>query len=195
MDARQYYVERVLKLYQQDKAKVLSTYEEIYYWKFEEAPQVGVTERDIVSSCAELDADDGDMDAACFQDLWNDAMADALMATLGNEADKQRELAVIGSYLWMGASRHEEAMKKAAAFVDGGQIEMVSEIMAYAPQVFGMLKKLLKSPYGLPGVYHYEVVEAFGEWVARMAIEYGELPPRHAAEEELRGLVRQFLQH
>ncbi len=100
-----------------------------------------------------------------------------------------------GAFMAVGLM-HGEAVDKMLDHWGGGQLELVNELMTWAPYTCMLSKAALEVfPDHCPGVWSYEVDEEFGHWYrdALLAGPGSGVPPESAAcRAKLKGLVTSF---
>lgn len=91
---------------------------------------------------------------------------------------RTRAIALHAAYFMEGMRDrdYEQILKK----WDKGCIELVAELIEYAPFVVRLVETVEKSlgdTLNHPGVLEYEVSSIFGTWVAEHVVESGDFPP------------------
>ncbi len=76
---------------------------------------------------------------------------------------------------------------------NGGCIDVVSDLVAYAPTAEQMVQKSLPVVNGgFPGVFDYEVSGPFGKWFGQFVLDNGEIPPKDMGNRKLAKEVLDF---
>lgn len=88
----------------------------------------------------------------------------------------QSEVALAASYLVLGLAEHQDydkVLPRWSANGGEGQFAMINGISEYAPKIADLLEVEERE---FPGVFHYEVTEPLGKWLATQILETGSLP-------------------
>lgn len=78
---------------------------------------------------------------------------------------------------------------------DQGCIELVSEVIAYAPRLKRLVEAAVRArddSVSFPGVFEYEVCNSFGAWIAEKILEHGDMPAASECMEWLAKAVIEF---
>lgn len=105
---------------------------------------------------------------------------------------KQSDLALAASYLMLGLAEHKEYDKVLPTWsANGGegQLAMIDSISEYASTIASFLEDEVRD---YPGVFHYEVTEPFGAWLATQILETGSLPSDTVGIEKLKEMYEDF---
>ena len=88
---------------------------------------------------------------------------------------------------------HDAGYDKCIEAWGQGCIELVSELMSYAPHLVGLCESCGESiAYDFPGVFDYEVSSSFGNWFGNQIIETGQAPSWDEAHSVMREMVLAF---
>ncbi len=88
---------------------------------------------------------------------------------------------------------HDAGYDKCIEAWGQGGIELVSELVSYAPKLVGLCESCAESiAYNLPGVFDYEVSSSFGNWFGIQIIETGQAPSKDNAHSVMREMVLAF---
>ena len=102
-------------------------------------------------------------------------------------------IGVLQSAAFMMEGLHDADYSKCIEAYGLGCIEMVTELVEYAPKAHELFEVwYAKNSDSCPGVYDYEVSSPFGDWFGKYLIEHEEVPSKTVAEQYLIRLADQF---
>lgn len=116
---------------------------------------------------------------------------------MNNTIDRQVTAAFLNGGM---LQRHIDLIPTGVHLLDhwgGGHLELVYELMEYADYCYHLADAGVAAVGDCPGVYNYEVAEAFGEWFADQVLAgepNGHVPDRTACCAELRRLAFNFFE-
>ncbi len=88
---------------------------------------------------------------------------------------------------------HDAGYDKCIEVWGQGCIELVSELMYYAPKLVGLCESCAEViAFDFPGVFDYEVSSPFGNWFGNQIIETSQAPSRDTAHSVMRDMVLSF---
>lgn len=106
--------------------------------------------------------------------------------------------AVWGAFLYEGLLAHAPEPHRTRAILDTwheGCIELVIAVCAFLPDVWEQISATWnETETDLPGVFEYEVISPFGEWLGDYLLTHeGQLPAPDTVRQKLRELIQAFL--
>lgn len=106
--------------------------------------------------------------------------------------------AVWGAFLYEGLLAHAPEPQRTRAILDAWQegcIELVIAACAHLPEVWEQISTTWnETDADFPGVFEYEVISPFGEWLGDYLLAHdGQLPTLDTVRQHLQELIRAFL--
>lgn len=106
--------------------------------------------------------------------------------------------AVWGAFLYEGLMAHHPDHQRTRSILDAwheGCIELVIAVCAYLPEVWAQISTTWnETETDLPGVFEYEVISPFGEWLGNYLLTHdGTLPAPETVRQQLSKQIHAFL--
>jgi hypothetical protein len=106
--------------------------------------------------------------------------------------------AVWGAFLYEGLLAHSPDHQRTRSILDAwreGCIELVISACAHLPEVWEQISSTWnETDVDFPGVFEYEVISPFGEWLGDYLLAHdGHLPDTESVRQKLQELIRGFL--